>query len=620
MPRQPKAVSQHELGLGCALAGVLSGVEFKGLQVEVGNKIAFDFERDTIIVPGVPFGTLEDETRDKFRAYLAHEAFGERGNNTWYNDKGLWKDNRWWFVNAANDARVDLLALDAWPGAGMDIRKQVTKDMQEWLQKTEPASKADVAVSLRYIGENLITVDEIIERSPRMEKILSEVRDIIEATDFRGSEKHVTDQAVKVYERLKVESLTQPPPPPPEPVEGDDGDDGAPEDGEGLPDHESEGGGEGAADEEVEVEAKEGEEKQEGSAGSRPAEGTDTTPQDGKGVPEFPEGEYAPMEKRLERELEEELGGVRKGGPPPMFRWDRKSGEHVRKAADTLEETRVSPVAVGVITRLFRALQSAAGRVVMRGQEFGELDEDRIPLAISGRSGSIFYRRRRAVTESLAVYVAADRTGSFQWSWAARTGEMPVFLSSLATALGKLGVPTEIEAVAGGGPASKLAKQTQAYTFLCETLLAFGEKHTKIRSRFVNKYWGGANADIPAMIRGLTRLAQRDEDRKILLFITDGYPCLDYTSDHMQEMYAKGHGPDHCISNTLRTLIAEGARMGITVVPMGIGVGGQRMEQIFGKYWVDLPEPDPDKMSAAFVRQFLKVVQTVEREGGSCAT
>ena len=102
-------MSGRDLDLAHAFAGVLSGKEFGDLKIVVGDKIQYDENTDTMMLPGVPFGDIPEELKEDMRAFLAHESIGERGHSTWkpseYKHDPLLRQ----VINGMNDARMKIL-------------------------------------------------------------------------------------------------------------------------------------------------------------------------------------------------------------------------------------------------------------------------------------------------------------------------------------------------------------------------------------------------------------------------------------------------------------------------------------------------------------------------------
>src|ERR1051326_3286259 len=200
--------SGRDLDLANALAGVLSGREFKTLKIETGDQPSYNAKTDTMTLPGIPFGDVPEDLKEDLRAYLGHESIGERGHSTWepskYPDSTLRR-----IINGMNDARIDRIALNEWPGAGMSIRSRVQEDWKNFkkaakARECHPPRPGVMSSALRYIGENVATPDEVGRLSPELGRVMERLKPILSATDFDGTQDHIIEQAQKVRTCLEA--------------------------------------------------------------------------------------------------------------------------------------------------------------------------------------------------------------------------------------------------------------------------------------------------------------------------------------------------------------------------------------------------------------------------------
>lgn len=213
------AIKRHQ-GTGTfsatALAKVLSG-QFGELHFAVGRPMYVP-ATNTMYLPGIPGDDIPEDALRLLRAYLAHEA-AERGRSKWNP-----RDPRWAtrpglkaLVNGINDARIDLDYKDTYPGAYLNIRWAVQRDMErlfaENRKKPRKPSVNLIAVLARYIGEGLMTYDDAAREFPQLQKHLVKVEPELRSLDL-STEPKVIRQAIRIYKKLKSDA---PPPPPPQP-------------------------------------------------------------------------------------------------------------------------------------------------------------------------------------------------------------------------------------------------------------------------------------------------------------------------------------------------------------------------------------------------------------------
>lgn len=579
--------TSRDLDLAHAFAGVLSGREFGTLKVVVGDKIGYHQESDTIILPGIPFGDVAEETKEDLRAYIAHESIGERGHSKWlpkdYPDERLKR-----IINGMNDARIDRIALREWPGAGMSIRSRLKKDWA-YFQKVVGSGKMGVknpgvlSSALRYVGENIATVEEISAVTPELASLFQRLAPALASVNWDGTEEHIIDRAKEVCRlaELEEEEREETPPPPPE-----KGKSGA---GDGESD---EGGGK-----------EKGEAPKKEKAKESPASGKPVKPSTGgsdKPVKDSTEP-FGSMEDRLKENLHKLLdpASVTKGTqvftiPPRSIkrRPTPKGGE-----AETDKPTRAT---VGRVMRLFRQLQAAEDRVILRHQLLGELDPNSLGDLHRG-SMRLFSARKRSETESLAVYISVDLTGSMGSLWP-RGGVQRAVLA-FNEALGRLEIPTAIVGWSGYRNQVEYRKYTQPYETHFTDMKTFDDSWQAGAVAISKTTTGSANTDVPALGDAISQLARRPETRKLLFYLTDGQPCLDWSPDFEVE-----HG---LLGRTMRQMVEKAKRAGIVTMACGIDLRDTSrltMERIFG---VDNYAEVHGNMEEALGPQFEKAVKRI---------
>lgn len=274
-------MSKLHTGVGAfatqALAKVMSDNMHDSLRLEIGPP-AYDPHTNTLYLPGLPAGDIPETALRRLRAFLAHEA-AERGFSTWMRDYLRMdptgeKPGLKHLMNGINDARIDRLQAERYPGAGMNIRAAVQEDIDELLaanrKKPLRPSVNLVAVLARYVGEGLMTVDECYREFPQLKEHLDRVQHILRNLDL-SSEERCIEQAVEMYRLLKGEIN----PPEQEPefyAPGEKGQKGKPQQGDGQ---------EG----ERQYEEQSGEGSAEGTGGER-SEGDDAEGAEGDGSDE----------------------------------------------------------------------------------------------------------------------------------------------------------------------------------------------------------------------------------------------------------------------------------------------------------------------------------------------
>jgi hypothetical protein len=587
------------------------------MNIVVGGKPCYSPETDTITLPALPFGELPEDTKETLRAYIGHEAIGERGHSTWkpsdYPDAKLR-----WIINGMNDARIDRIALREWPGSGMAIREQLKKDLAVLKKAAKegtlhPEDPSVLACVLRYLGENIADRKEL-SLNPHLATQIKQMGDLLDATDFDGSETHIIEQAKKIHGVLYPPKPPSPPTPPPPSLHKEKQEKQEKEDGSGDIEQVAQDGDEqqdgkpGKSDAKSEKPKPQGREKQ---RKPEPGEQEEKSPEpttekeegEGDGEPKKQYGEqeqeemsekpfdakdqFGSMESRLEKKLANKLDPAEAGRtdgvfavPPGSLKRNRPKPATSRMQNNpfTGEDVEIKPSRqlVSQIMRHFRALQAAEDRVILTRQLTGELDSDRFADLHRG-SPRLFLSRRRGETQSLAVYISVDLTGSISSEW--HGGGLREFVMALNEALGRLEIPTAIVGWSGSGCRHDWrAKYTQPYQTDFEDMRVWDEPWQVAEKRILSTCTGSANADVPAIADGISALAARPESRKLLFFITDGQPMLDY-APHFPV-------PKTLLGYTMKSLVQRGRRANITTIACGVGLDSgshKTMDNIFGE-------------------------------------
>lgn len=596
---------QPNLRLASALAGVLSGKAFANLQVELGPNVCYFPDRDVIQLPALPFGEMDPELCDDLLAYLTHEAAGERDETTWVKHWKTMDPPLRFIVNAMNDARIDALIMAKWPGAGLMLRRRVVKDMDEMLERGDCTTVTHLACALRYIGERVTTATEMREHIA----LLPRVEDIVATVDWTD-EDDIVAKARAIWERLQ-----EPPPPPPPPQPDEEEEQGQEQDAppsaesggegeeeEGDEDADAEGDEEGEGDEAEGAEGDAGDDgpESEMSGGSSDTndkgEEGDAEPAAGMGDAPLEAGDLKSMEEklaeRIAQALREQPEDSRASG---RFSFPTHMVRVILPREMTCNKVWV-PQQVARYLQLFTALRDAPGRVIATRQQYGELDLNLLPMALSGKSDEVHYRRVRAQSDQIAVHLSCDATGSISDNKA----YLPM-LASMGEALRRLSVPWS--GTLWTGTADLEAGYTQNYATVLYRFREFsdtGPVKLPCTSSGAATVGFGANADMPGLLEAYSQLMSRPEPGKLCFFFTDGMPCLDFNRRQ-----------GDVLRNAMALTVRDMHRRGIDVVGIGVGMSStshRTMDAIFGKdFWV--PIADASQVSVGFVRGVQAVVR-----------
>ena len=629
------------LSLSTALAGVLSGRDGRELQIKVGKQAMYDPASDTMYLPGLPIGEVNEETKLDLLAYMAHES-GERGISGWDLDDPRWKDKPALrgLVNGISDAYVDRAQLEAWPGAGLAIKSRVQKDWDR-VQKNGGYGAPDmgkIAHALRLIGDRVATIEDIAKSSPEMGKVLNHLRPTIEAIDFDSQESCING-ALQIYNTLRPAEQEEPKPEPQSGGESDEkeksdksdsksgqskdkkpadkteigkesdsGESGDGTKGEGADAEGEDEDGEAEADGDGESEPTEsdgsGEDAEEGEAG---AGGSQIDRDIDIDIPVIGDGRgYIPSEEEVLKRLDKSLGGD--GKVPTTY---TSHPDLIRRHKPMKGTSRAASRACGDIvnrlTRELRDLLKVEDRAVVRRQRFGELDGSKLLNAVVRGEESVMQRRGRDQVESLAVYVSLDMTGSM----CGRITSQSRLALSLNEALGKLQIPTKMVGWKSDRSSPVDTEHlVQGHTSRLHDFKDWDERwnNDRVTGSLATMIASGGNADVDALADGINALTLRPERRKILLFMTDGQPCMDFGG--CCDFYTQ----QKLLYDALRKLGQKAEKYGITMILCGIDMGEheiKEMAKLYGEDRVVSVESYamPDTVSTLFLKKLKALVQ-----------
>lgn len=173
---------------------------------------------NVVTIPAAPTHNLTDEEQAQLRAFFWHEAQGEYGNNTWWNDPAIQGKGkqRHMLANGIGDAYLDLLILADRPGAGADIRRQVDLDCQDLL-KDGPKVKATVglvACLARYLIEGVTTWKAVYKAIPQCAPLLDMVKPVLKERAILNSGKDVVALTLAIDAVLEQYKANDPQPEP----------------------------------------------------------------------------------------------------------------------------------------------------------------------------------------------------------------------------------------------------------------------------------------------------------------------------------------------------------------------------------------------------------------------
>lgn len=272
----------------------------------------------------------------------------------------------------------------------------------------------------------------------------------------------------------------------------------------------------------------------------------------------------ATFEKRVMDDAEEHGRYVPDPKAAALDRWVKPEGrvEYYRMISD---EVRAQTNALRA--KQLAILQTTSRAYLRSGLEEGELDGGMLPYLRTGET-RVFGDVRRAKKINTAIEVLVDLSGSMGWPehkgccsyYAARTAV------ALAESWESLGVSHEWMGFYNGAPVSRTPEFVCRGPFVYYLFKGFDEKLKKVCGRFHAIRGYGDNADGEAVLTAASRLVVRPEPRKILVVISDGYPC--HSGVELSKL--NGH-----LSYAIRRASAAGLEV------FGIGAGTDSVKRFY---------------------------------------
>lgn len=216
---------------------------------------------------------------------------------------------------------------------------------------------------------------------------------------------------------------------------------------------------------------------------------------------------------------------------------------------------------------LERALLSKQARDWDFGKEQGRLDARRFPAALAGRT-SVFKERvdRKEIDTALSIVV--DLSGSMVSSGKDITARDCAI--ALAEAVDRTGVAYEVSGFSSPTGSIIEPSHTRRQWSRTEPLVAwmfkgFEQRLSQRKGQMASlaKCVGGNNVDGEALMMAYVRLRARPEKRKVLMFLSDGYPAADTDFD--------GWHLEQHLRTVVQLVEAEGTQvMGIGIITDGV--------------------------------------------------
>ena len=183
----------------------------------------YDPSTHTIVCKGTPRGDLSDEALTAFRAALDHEL-AESQITTWHLElarryPGASDPKDLHLVcNGIGDIKVDDWIGSKYPGTELNIYKAVRHDYECFTERqaTEPLNMDNpwnrilvTAVTCRYMGDGVCTIDDFVSRAPHLTPLLEKIRHEVENLQWNGPVEALVDQAERLYELAGGVSATR---------------------------------------------------------------------------------------------------------------------------------------------------------------------------------------------------------------------------------------------------------------------------------------------------------------------------------------------------------------------------------------------------------------------------
>lgn len=273
-----------------------------------------------------------------------------------------------------------------------------------------------------------------------------------------------------------------------------------------------------------------------------------------------------------------------------LDRWEKPDLGGVHAAA---EYNKTKEVVAGQIRglkgKLLNVIRSKAVAYMESGHRKGKLDKSRLAQVPAGNC-NVFQVEREGETLDAAVSVLIDLSGSMG------SGTSPhhkaYYAKMMAIALGEtfsaLNIPFEIIGfsndwdVSAHCPAGTVRDEPIVYKVFKD----FGDNFKRVRTRLNSITGKGNNTDGEALLAVATRLAQRQESRKIQFVLSDGMPAgggvgrqmlcehlkevielvtkagievvgIGAQTDHIKDFYSKEHGASGIVIDDMDKLAVE---------------------------------------------------------------
>lgn len=522
------------------LAKVMSNNIEDELTIVVGNvpdgaKAAYDPVKRVMYLPGIPVDDLDEDTLKQFRAFLAHEAF-ERGKSTWLQDpryrenatKGLHL-----LINNINDARIDLEGAKEYPGAGMNIRYALQKDLDYLLEtnRQEPRTPSVglIATLFRFVGEGLMTYDDCVREFPQLRKWLQRVEPWMRNLDLSSEDKCI-EQGLAIYRALKQAEKPQ-----------------QSKEGQNKRDRES---GEPQTDKATDEAPEPNDDTPQDVSGDEPQEGQggdgEEWPEDRLHEESWPQGQVESLADvadtdhdidqsildRLADKMFEQRDDLGYSTNPYNREWvltytydDR--WDHVYTPNPDVRA--VNPIhyrtEAHVLTTKLRQALTVPAPHMRRRQRKGYLDEREVWRVAAFGDEDVMKRQVRQEADSVACAVSWDE--SYSMDSGGRIEAVRLLAYAWNEALANLGIPTFLHGwTSKGGIYNKDVYRQEGIQHRIYKDFDDDPRSDKTLRRLYKIASGGGTPTGEGLAFAAERLGRRREKRRVLFFMTDGEPSM----------------------------------------------------------------------------------------------
>lgn len=500
-----------------------------------------DGSRATMHLPAAPDFDSLDAVASRARAYIAHETAHDTYSRNWPADVlAAAKSDEYagLMLNGTDDARIDTATLIDYPGAGLDIRRAVTDDAREFVEKGGDYGARSGALSCgaKYVLERMISADDarslfnddgraaFDKMRPYLDRLARMIADGSALTDPAtfGRESIRCGIAARGGDADEFGDGETPQNNDGNAETGDDGESNSGQTGDG----ESGDGESGDGDDES-------------PDGSQTADGDDADGENGG-------GSFGGDESQTDGG-DGESGGKGASETGGEFRTDtgndfnpsdlaEKLSDAIAPAVDaglseTVEDKTSAPVeraptgvravdsGIARLSQEIRRAVKAPTRVIRSGKMFGDLDPHQFARAVAG-CRDVFRTIEIRDGDSVAVTFLIDMSGSMTGKDAAAVSDAA---AAIAGACDAVGFPVEL-----------LGYDGNWYGLRIVQLHRFGQRIDRDALRRIRFYGRQASGGTPtgaAMKHAAERLSRRIESRRILIVLTDG-DAHDYAVAH----------------------------------------------------------------------------------------